>query len=426
MLFRLPASRRVAHFMEVCFNRTETFVYDFVRGCRRYEAWCLAPSVVAQPGFEFRRVMRTSVHWDGWTPGDLADRLFHRLFHRQDLPIYRALFRIRPAVIHAHFGPAGWSVLPYARSLGIPLLTSFYGYDASSLPHQPGWAERLQQLFDEGAGVLVEGPAMARRVEALGCSADKIHLMPITLSLAQYPYRPRQRGLGERLRLLFVGRFVGKKGLPVLLRALALARPQLGPFELEIIGGGDGEAEAVTLTRELGLTEQVRFLGFQPRARVVRALETSHLLAVPSVTAPDGDTEGGAPTILLEAQASGVPVLTTDHADIPFVVAAPYRPYLAAEGSAESLASALLALVADSSRWPELAEAGRAHVCLQHGRYNFDRLESVYDRVAGRSPRVSPSPHPLALPKPPERDPEDRFPNRTVRSSFAAEPSSPR
>ncbi len=386
MLFRLPSSRRVVHYLQVCFNPTETFVYDFVRGCERYEAWCLSKNVSPQPGFDFPRVCSTAVRW-GWAHrslGDFADKLFYRLFRRDDLPVYRALLRIRPAVLHAHFGPAGWEALPYARKLDIPLLTSFYGYDASQLPCEPGWSERLHRLFEAGNGFLVEGPAMARRLEALGCPPEKIHLLPITIDPDHYPFRSRRPQAGEVLRILFVGRFVPKKGLPVLLKALALARPRLGPWELRVVGSGAGEEEARGLVCELGLEEQVQFLGFQPRSEVVSEMDKSHLLAVPSVTAPDGDSEGGAPTILLEAQVSGLPVLASDHADIPFVVAAPYRPYLAAEGSVESLADRLLGLCDDAHRWPELSEAGRDHVVAQHGPANFRRLEQLYERVARR------------------------------------------
>jgi len=113
---------------------------------------------------------------------------------------------------------------------------------------------------------------------------------------------------------------------------------------------------------------------------MIQEMEQAHILAVPSQTAPDGDTEGGAPTVLLEAQATGLPVLSTTHADIPFVIGSASRSYLAEEGSAESLADRLLTLVADAPHWPDLAEAGRAHVAAQHGSAKFGHLEQLYDQ----------------------------------------------
>jgi colanic acid/amylovoran biosynthesis glycosyltransferase len=378
----LPARarpRRVVHFMDVCFNRTETFIYDFVRGCRQYEPWCLANRLEPQPGWDCPRVRCAGVGWRKAPVWRLLNLTLGRALGRGNLRLYWSLRSIRPAVVHAHFGPAGWEILTHARDLGIPLLTSFYGFDASSLPRQPGWAERLRRLFEAGTGFLAEGPAMARRLEALGCPPAKVHLLPISIDVARYHFRPRRLGRSEALRMLFVGRFAPKKGLPLLLRALAQARADLGPFELRVIGGGEGEPDARRLTGELALEDRVRFLGFRPRAEVIGEMDQAHVLAVPSVTAPDGDTEGGAPTILLEAQASGLPVLASDHADIPFVVGAAYRPYLAAEGSAESLADRLLALRADADRWQESARAGRDHVLAQHGPDNFGRLERLYE-----------------------------------------------
>jgi colanic acid/amylovoran biosynthesis glycosyltransferase len=367
--------------MGVCFNRTETFVYDLVRGCKAYEAWCLANYVQPQPGWDCPRVQRVRFTWREAPHWSILNRFAGRALGRRNLRLYWSLLRLRPNVIHAHFGPAGCEILPYARDLGIPVLTSFYGHDASSLPLQPGWSERLRWLFGAGTGFLVEGPAMARRLEALGCPAGKTHLLPITIEMDRYTFRPRQLLRSETLRILFVGRFVPKKGLELLLHALSRAGAGLGAYECRIIGGGtqDSEASARQLATDLGLGDRVRFLGYQPRPEVIRALDEAHVLAAPSVTAPDGDTEGGAPTILLEAQAAGLPVLASDHADLPFVVAAPYHQYLAAQGSADSLADRLLALRADAQRWPELAAAGREHVQMQHGPDNFRRLEGLYE-----------------------------------------------
>jgi colanic acid/amylovoran biosynthesis glycosyltransferase len=247
----------------------------------------------------------------------------------------------------------------------------------------------LRWLFDVGTGFVVEGPAMAQRLEALGCPAEKIHLLPITIDVARYTYRPRPMGPSDQLRILFVGRFAPKKGLEPMLHALHRARSRLGPFEFRIIGGGTDESDAAVrrLACDLGLEDRVCFLGFRTRIEVIRELDDAHILAVPSMTGSDGDTEGGAPTILLEAQVSGLPVLGTDHADIPFVLAPPYRQYLAAEGSADSLADRLLALRADARRWPELASAGRDHILAQHGPANFSRLEALYDLAAQKAIR---------------------------------------
>jgi colanic acid/amylovoran biosynthesis glycosyltransferase len=373
--------RRVAHAVSACFERTETFVYDIVTGCRRFEAWCLTEQILNQEDFPFPRITRTDICWESYRLADLVARALHRLRPGYRRPLHRALVKVRPALVHAHFGPKGWEVFPYCQRLRIPLLTSFYGYDASSLPLQPGWKARLGELFARGDAFAVEGPAMRQRLEALGCPADKIHILPIPVHGERYTFQPRTWKLGERLRILFVGRLVPKKGLAVLLKALALAAPELGDCELRIIGGGEEATPMQALAREYRIDNRTRFLGFQPRSVMIEEMNQAHLLVVPSQTAPDGDSEGGAPTILIEAQACGLPVVATTHADIPFVVAPPSHAFLAQEGNAQDFASKLVSLVRQSANWPNLATDARRHVENQHGPGNFQRLEDLYEQV---------------------------------------------
>ncbi len=368
--------------MEVCFRQTETFIFEFARGCERYEAWCLADKLTPQLGWDFERARSVAIGKKEAPLWALASRLSRSLMGVHNLRLYRMLRRLRPRVIHAHFGPAGCRIRPYAERLKLPFLTSFYGFDASVLPRDPKWQQEFKQLFKSGAAFIAEGPAMVRRLESIGCPTDKIHVLPITINVPSYDFRPRELTPSEKLGLLFVGRFTPKKGLAVLLPAIAKARDRLGPFELRIVGSGEQESDLRKWTAELGLDDCVQFLGFKRRTDMVEEMQAAHVLVVPSMTAPDGDSEGGAPTILLEAQASGLPVLCSDHADIPFVIAPDYRRYMAAEGSIEKLADQLIAIREDARHWGEFAVAGRAHVERQHGVGNFKKLESLYDDVA--------------------------------------------
>ena len=94
---------------------------------------------------------------------------------------------------------------------------------------------------------------------------------------------------------------------------------------------------------QLGLDGSVEFTGMKPHADVIRHLATAAAFIHPSVTAGDGDSEGGAPTILLEAQAIGTPIVTTRHADIPHVVPAGPGVWLCAEHDVAALGDALVA-----------------------------------------------------------------------------------
>src|SRR2546425_2864212 len=81
----------------------------------------------------------------------------------------RVLRRQHARVIHAHFGYAGASLLDVRSTVGLPMVTSFYGADVSQLARDPVWRERYRRLFTEGHAFLAEGTAMLRALLALGC-----------------------------------------------------------------------------------------------------------------------------------------------------------------------------------------------------------------------------------------------------------------
>jgi colanic acid/amylovoran biosynthesis glycosyltransferase len=388
---------RVAHVIESCFNRTETFVYEQVLAPGPFEAWCLAGRIQNATEFPLERVRLCEVQWNGRRPWDLVDRALWKVRPDHELPFWRCMREVRPALLHAHFGHTGHRVVGIARKYRLPLVTSFYGRDASSLPREADWMPRLQQLFANGDAFLAEGPQMRARLIDLGCPPGKVRIVPLLIDLDRYDWQPRVLDPVQPLRLLFVGRFVPKKGLPVLIRALARARPQLRALDLVVIGSGSAtvEAEMKNLVRELGLTDVVRFTGSLPRSAVLAEMARAHILIAPSHTGPDGDTEGGAPTILLEAQAAGLPVLSTRHADVPFVSAAPYREFLAAENDVEDLTARLLAIVQASARWPEMGREGRAHVERQHGPSARAALVSTYSSLVERGSTQRPESGPL-------------------------------
>lgn len=379
---------RVAHLMDACFPRTQTFVYDFVTGCNRYEAWCLARHTMNEEDFPFPRIMKVGIRWESCWPLDLADRALYRLYPDHGFPLYRALRSLRPAIAHAHFADVGYESLHVVRRLRIPLITSFYGFDASALPMRDGWLDKLQRLFSAGAAFIAEGPTMRSRLIELGCEARKVLVVPISLHLRRYSFVPRRLEKGEMLRLLFVGRFVPKKGLDVLLSSLSLVGKALGDWRLTVIGGPDIDAVRAVCVR-LGIASRCIFAGVVARVKMIEEMRNAHVLVVPSVTAPDGDTEGGAPTVLLEAQALGLPVVGTRHADIPYVVAAEYDEFLCAEGCATGLAGSLVKIRESASRWEAMGHAGRRHIERQHGAGNFETLQDIYDQAHVGEQQVS-------------------------------------
>ncbi|MGR3293018.1 MAG: glycosyltransferase, partial [Candidatus Scalindua sp.] len=105
----------------------------------------------------------------------------------------------------------------------------------------------------------------------------------------------------------------------------------------------------------------------------------SHIFLSPSVTAADGDTEGGSPVGITEAQATGMPVVATYHADIPEVVLDGKTGYLSPERDVEALAQNLEKLVSNSERWGEFGYNARRHIEEEYNvRTQIRKLEDIY------------------------------------------------
>jgi colanic acid/amylovoran biosynthesis glycosyltransferase len=283
--------------------------------------------------------------------------------------------------IHAHFGWSGPPSLPASRRHRIPLVTTFYGRDLAEQKRRLSLRHPYESLFRDGELFVCEGPAMASALAGIGCPRDRIRIVKIGLDLELFAYRPRERS--APLVLIQIARLVEKKGVDVSLRAFALAERRLGKAELWIVGDGPLRAKLEAFADELGLRNMVRFLGERTHAECRELSARAHICLQPSRIAADGDTEGGAPTVLLEMQASGVAVAATRHADIPAVVAA--DDCLVKEDDAQGFADTVVQLAQfPDAEWRDRLDRARTYVEAAHdARVIADALESVYLEAIG-------------------------------------------
>jgi glycosyltransferase involved in cell wall biosynthesis len=151
---------------------------------------------------------------------------------------------------------------------------------------------------------------------------------------------------------LYLGRLKRYKGVEVALRALALARRQRQDLTLDIAGTGDDRPRLEGLTRELGLTEAVRFHGFVTEERKRELLRTTWANLFPSPKEGWGITN-------VEAAACGTPSVASDSPGLRDSVRHGETGYLVPHGDASLLAERLLALAADPALVERLGQAGR-------------------------------------------------------------------
>jgi colanic acid/amylovoran biosynthesis glycosyltransferase len=288
-------------------------------------------------------------------------------------------------LLHAHFGTEGYYQLPVKRRLEVPQVTTFYGSDISKTPQAPKWRRRYQQLFQEGDLFLAEGSHMAQSAVDLGCPPDKVKELHLGVDLDSIEYVPRVPDESGEVNLLITASFREKKGIPYGIKAFAKAYRRLPNLRLTIIGGAKTEQESQRLQHcqdivsQEGVGDRVRFLGYVQYPTYLEEQRRAHIFLAPSVTASNGDTEGGAPVSIIEASAAGMPVISTWHCDIPEVVVDEVSGILVPERDVEALTEVILEVATAPERWKQMGKAGRAHVEAEYDvKKQVAKLEQIY------------------------------------------------
>jgi len=214
----------------------------------------------------------------------------------------RAIEATRPRLIHAHFATSAQPALRLADVLRLPLVMTFHGHDIAKTPRNHAHAERRRALFGRIERAIAVSDFIATCVREAGCPEDRIVVHHIGVDTDRFvPGVP-----ATAPRILFVGRLVAKKGLDHLLRAFPAVLARVPNAELVIVGDGSLRAQHEALAASLGLSP--RFTGVQTPDEVRGWMQSSHVLAAPSVVTGAGDAEG-LPVTIMEALATGLPVV---------------------------------------------------------------------------------------------------------------------
>lgn len=366
--------RPVLIYRDVVLPLSETFIATPVPMLARYDAWFTGTRVQRHDLVDPARVIDASL-----------PPLRRALFKATGSVPRRWLERIRehhPALIHAQFGTDGVFSQPIARALNVPLIVTFFGFDATTTralgPVWKLYEHKRRRLFREADRILTVSRFIERRLLEHGCPPDAVETHYTGVDTDRF-----RRGadvLRERV-VLFVGRLVEKKGCADLIDAMR--RVQAEEPQVRLVVVGDGPLRAELERRAAGLVAD--FLGPQPPAEVWRRMERASLFALPSRTARSGDAEG-LPFVILEAQSMELPVVSTFHAGIPEAVVDGETGLLCDEGDVDKLAANILRLMRSDDLRRNFGIAARARMVAHFDlREQTARLEDIYDRViAGR------------------------------------------
>jgi colanic acid/amylovoran biosynthesis glycosyltransferase len=287
--------------------------------------------------------------------------------------------------IFAFFGPAGVSA-ECLRDIGLiegPIVTSFLGYDVTREIQIKG-KSFYTRLFREGAEFNPNSNFLRSLLLANAAPEDRTRVHRLGINLDQFGFVDRSEAGTGPVLIAAVGRLVEKKGFEYLIEAAGLLRDRGTNFRIELAGSGPLEAELAARIKAMDLTDHITMLGWSTPEEVVALLQRAEIFAVPSVVAADGDQEG-LPLTLLEASASGLPIVGTRHSGIPEAVIDGKTGSLVDERDARGLAAALQRLC-DDPGWR--LEAGQNARDLVETSFSAQiqglKLEEILMNAAGR------------------------------------------
>ncbi len=264
-------------------------------------------------------------------------------------------------VVHCHFGHRGLfaAQLKNMKVLTGEIVVSFHGIDMTEHVRRKG-THVYDDLKSHCARYLPISNFFRERLLRLGLSPRQTTVHHVGIDCDQFRFAPRAPVPGRPVRLLTVGRLVAKKGVEYAIRAFGTLdkRGLAAGLRYDIIGDGSERAALEKLTAELRIADRVTFHGSATHEEVAAMMGRSDIFLAPSVTAPDGDMEG-IPTTIMEAMASGMPVISTRHSGIPELVKDKEAGLLCNERDFEALASAIHFLASNGELWPEFGRAGR-------------------------------------------------------------------
>ncbi|NPA92556.1 MAG: glycosyltransferase family 4 protein [Chloroflexi bacterium] len=282
-----------------------------------------------------------------------------RLIHRERYDVILAFFGAPSGIIAWILYP--WAKIPYVVALRGGDVPGFRPYDFATYHRLIGPV--LRRVWRRAAAVVANSEGLRELALKFEPSVP-IHVIPNGVDPQRFAPPPTRAW--DPPRLLFVGRVVYQKGLDVLLKALAQLSADI-PWQLTIVGDGPYHAKLEALAQALGIQHRITFAGWQPPKRIPEYYHQANVFVFPS-------RDEGMPNAVLEAMASGLPIVATRIAGNEELVT-PDVGILVPKEDEAALKDALERLLTDPATRERMGTAARQRV-LQH--YTWDATAQRY------------------------------------------------
>jgi colanic acid/amylovoran biosynthesis glycosyltransferase len=284
-------------------------------------------------------------------------------------------------LMHIYFGHTGVHLLPFIQQWDKPCVVSFHGADVAHKEDIKDYPAKLRLLFDAVPLLFARSQSLADRLIQLGCPPEKLRINRTGVPLKEFPFVSREPPRDGKWRIVQACRLIPKKGVATSLRAFAIFKKDNPQAEFFIAGKGPLQRELEMLAAGLGIFKDVHFIGFLSQPKLLELYSDAHLFLHPSETSPNQDQEG-VPNSLLEAMATGLPVVATRHGGIPEAVEHGRSGLLVPEEDHIALANAMQEITRSAEVFREMGSRARAGVTDRFEQEaQIELLESFYEEA---------------------------------------------
>ncbi len=359
-------------------------IYRQLRALRGVDTFVVTKEVQNAERFPFERIeiipkRRTNLLVHGWLK--FVERRPPIVYRGEYQTLDSLLERHGADLMHIYFGHTGVHLLPFIEQWDKPCVVSFHGADVAQKPEIKDYPAKLRRLFKAVPLVFARSQSLVDRLVHLGCPPEKLRINRTGIPLNEFPFVDRESPRDGKWRVVQACRLIPKKGVATSLRAFAIFKKDNPGAEFFIAGKGPLQSELEMLAGGLGILRDVHFVGFLPQPKLLKLYASSHLFLHPSEISPNQDQEG-VPNSVLEAMATGLPIVATRHGGIPEAVDHGRTGFLVAEEDHVGLANAMQLITSSPASLKQMGERAHAAVVERFGQdAQIDQLESFYEEA---------------------------------------------
>lgn len=283
-----------------------------------------------------------------------------------------SLSSLNADIIHANFGKGGYYCSPISKRLEIPLVTTFHGSDITQKDKFSYNSKHRNKVFNSSNKIIAVSKFIQNKLLKAGCPEDKIIQHYIGIDNDYFSPSSKKDTCPT---ILFVGRLIKQKGCQYLIEAMKTVNKRIPEAKLVIVGYGNYEETLKDLASNL---HNVSFVGAKNRSQVKELMSTAWITCLPSIRMARGNEEG-MPTVCVESQAVGTPVVAFDTGGVGEGISDQETGLLSPEKDSNQLADNLLTLLESTSLRDKMGQQGVARINdIFNIKKQTEKLEDIY------------------------------------------------